>query len=54
MLEYTDQGSLLDLYQKNEPPHNLSDIIQFWNMFLGVIQGLDTMHNHQSLGVDIE
>lgn len=45
MLEYTNQGSLLDLYQKNEPPLNSRDTNQFWNMFLCVIKGLDTMHN---------
>lgn len=54
MLEYTDQGSLLDLYQKNEPPHNLPGIIEFWDMFRYVIQGLDMMHNIEPTSVHIE
>ncbi|KAF2204802.1 kinase-like protein [Delitschia confertaspora ATCC 74209] len=44
LLEYADQGTLLDYFERNEPPEEAEDIIKFWSAILDLVKGLQRIH----------
>ncbi|KAK6866318.1 hypothetical protein PG995_002846 [Apiospora arundinis] len=44
ILELAEEGSLLDLYKRNNPPNTGDGIHGFWMGFLGLTEGLLTLH----------
>ncbi|KAK8124371.1 uncharacterized protein PG998_000130 [Apiospora kogelbergensis] len=46
ILDLAEDGSLLDLYKRNEPPTTSEGIHKFWMLFIGLVEGVMALHNH--------
>ncbi|KAF4979136.1 hypothetical protein FZEAL_4626 [Fusarium zealandicum] len=62
LLEYIDAGNLRDLLKSKRSPQTLTQIIELWTSFLGVLEGLAFLHcsvdsnnvKHQRIHQDIK
>jgi len=45
LLEFADKGSLEEYFQRESPPSQSADIIQFWEGLFQLIKGLKTIHS---------
>lgn len=45
MLEYAERGSLLQLYEENDPPSSFAETKAFWSSLLQVATALVVAHN---------
>ncbi|KAK7987402.1 hypothetical protein PG989_007717 [Apiospora arundinis] len=48
ILELAEEGSLVDLYKRNDPPTSSEGIHKFWMGYAGLIEGLAGLHNRTS------
>ncbi|EPE26730.1 Protein kinase-like (PK-like) [Glarea lozoyensis ATCC 20868] len=44
ILEYADQGSLENYFQRTSPPWKSNDIINFWTSLFGILKALECIH----------
>ena len=44
ILEYADLGTLKDFMEQHHPPSKGEDILLFWSRLLGLLMGLQTLH----------
>jgi hypothetical protein len=44
LLEYADQGSLENYFQRTSPPWKSEDIIKFWKSLFGILKALECIH----------
>lgn len=44
ILEFADQGTLEQYFERTEPPSEEGDIIKFWKGMFGIFQALDGIH----------
>ncbi|KAI0412123.1 hypothetical protein F5X98DRAFT_23177 [Xylaria grammica] len=54
ILEYADGGSLVDLFQQDNPPIIISELVQFWESLAKLAGGLDTVHQAGGCHGDIK
>ncbi|RWA06113.1 hypothetical protein EKO27_g8993 [Xylaria grammica] len=54
ILEYADGGSLVDLFQQDNPPIITSELVQFWGNLVKLADGLDTVHRARGHHGDIK
>ncbi|KAJ4997926.1 hypothetical protein K4K48_006169 [Colletotrichum sp. SAR 10_66] len=45
VLEYANGGSLKSFFLNNTPPHDQSNRKKFWNSLMGLLRGLENIHN---------
>ncbi|KAI8307700.1 putative serine/threonine-protein kinase [Colletotrichum sp. SAR11_59] len=45
VLEHANGGSLKSFFLNNPPPHDQSNRKQFWNSLMGLLRGLENIHN---------
>ncbi|KAF7534437.1 hypothetical protein G7054_g6227 [Neopestalotiopsis clavispora] len=45
LLEYAEEGTLDDLFNRNDTPHTYDEIQTFWKSFLRLVEGLEMIHN---------
>ncbi|KAK8048189.1 serine/threonine protein kinase [Apiospora phragmitis] len=45
ILELAEEGSLSDLYRRNDPPNSYDGIHKFWMAFVGLVDGVLALHN---------
>lgn len=51
LLEYADQGTLIDFFETTEPPTEENDRLRFWSALLDVVKALQRIHEiEQSWG----
>ncbi|KAK8026406.1 serine/threonine protein kinase [Apiospora marii] len=48
ILELAEEGSLHDLYKRNDPPTTIEDIRRFWKSFLGLVEGIEALHAYSN------
>lgn len=48
LLEYAEEGTLEDLFAKNDTPTAYSEIRAFWESFLDLAEGLEMVHNNSA------
>ncbi|KAK7952722.1 uncharacterized protein PG986_008450 [Apiospora aurea] len=46
ILEFAEEGSLYDLYKSNDPPTSSEEIRKFWKGLVGLVEGVEALHNH--------
>lgn len=45
LLEYAEEGTLEDLFAKNDTPCTYDEVRAFWKSFVDLVEGLETVHN---------
>jgi hypothetical protein len=49
MFEYAENGTLQDLFERAMSPYQMTDIVEMWKGFLGLIEGIETIHKQANL-----
>ncbi|KAI4592710.1 hypothetical protein KJ359_010469 [Pestalotiopsis sp. 9143b] len=45
LLEYAEEGTLDDLFARNDTPYTYDEVRAFWKSFVDLVEGLETVHN---------
>ena len=52
VLEYADQGTLEDMFQRLPPPESVQQTIHLWRSLFGLVNALKTLHTTQARSPD--